>query len=333
MLLAAIDIGTVTTRLLIADLIIDKDKTGQTLGGDSKIIEIARYMKITHLGAGLAAAGVISAAAMSREVAAAKWLMEKIEECQSRLGRPVETIRVVATSAMRDAKNSQVLIDQLARIGLEVNVISGKKEAELVFSGAISGMYPKETKHSSTILLVDVGGGSTELVLGQLLKGEKRKAKTLRELSLNIGSSKITEKYLKGDPPSFDDVCVAKAYVKDEMSAFFKDTAGIPDEIIAVAGTATTVVSVRDEMVNYDPLKVHGSVVTTDQFNEVFAKLIAVDTGKRKKIIGLEPDRASVILGGLIILQQAINLSGLSSFTVSESDILQGILYDLAKDL
>jgi exopolyphosphatase/guanosine-5'-triphosphate,3'-diphosphate pyrophosphatase len=369
MRLAAIDLGTVTSRLLIADV----DSAG--------IHELERSMRITHLGEGLSATGTISSAAIEREVTACTDFLATIAATD---GGPVEQIDAVATSAMRDASNSKVVLTALREAGLEVTVIAGEREAQLSFLGTLSGFAnpslsfcalvdspvgcqgssepanatsgvavktvtkqhhickaqnPRgghadqdlvvQQNHGSSssapVLTVDVGGGSTEVILGTLT-GKPPTPQIHKERSFNIGSRRITDRFLPTDPPSKEELHQAKTWIYDEMQAYFASFETKPAVMIAVAGTATTAVTVRDAMVEYDPWKVHGAVVTTEELDRVLRKLAALDLEQRKQTIGLEPGRASVIVGGLLVLQSVLQLAGLPAFTVSETDILHGIL-------
>jgi exopolyphosphatase/guanosine-5'-triphosphate,3'-diphosphate pyrophosphatase len=350
--LAAIDLGTVTSRLLIADV------------ADDGIHELERHMRITHLGEGLNETGVIGAAALERERAACRDFLAAIRAVERREGRPVERVVAVATSAMRDARNSDEVCDALAAEGLEVEVITGIREARLSFAGTLSGFFAdgapsgdgapgrgvapggdgardrrgvasgggdahsrgvaRNALAGRVVLTVDVGGGSTELICG-VLEGS-REPRVLSEHSFNIGSRRLTDRFLTDDPPSAEDMSRAGAWVRDETREYFASLEQKPELMIAVAGTATSVVSVRDRLAEYDPWKVHGSWVAAGELDKVLYDLAKLDLSRRARCVGLEPGRAPVILGGLITLRAAQELVGLDSFMVSETDILHGIL-------
>jgi exopolyphosphatase/guanosine-5'-triphosphate,3'-diphosphate pyrophosphatase len=344
--LAAIDLGTVTSRLLIADVT------------DDGICELERHMRITHLGEGLSETGVIGAAAIERERAACRDFLAAIRAVEQREGRAVERVIAVATSAMRDARNSDEVCDALAEEGLEVEVITGIREARLSFSGTLSGFSDdgvlsggggdgvlsrddgpgrgapcnasagKRQATGRPVLTVDVGGGSTDLICG-VIEGS-RKPHILSEHSFNIGSRRLTDRFLAGDPPSVEDMSRADTWVRDQMREYFTSLEQRPELMIAVAGTATSVVSVRDRLAQYDPWKVHGSRVSAAELDKVLYYLAKLDLSHRARCVGLEPGRAPVILGGLITLRVVQELVGLDSFVASETDILQGILLDAA---
>jgi exopolyphosphatase/guanosine-5'-triphosphate,3'-diphosphate pyrophosphatase len=140
----------------------------------------------------------------------------------------------------------------------------------------------------------------------------------------------VTDRFLQDDPPSASSVARAIAWTKDEMRGYFADLTQRPQAMIAVAGTAVSAVSVREALEDYDPWKVHASSVTMAELDKMLYELAELDLAARRAHIGLEPDRASVIVGGLLVLHVALELVGLDSFTVSETDILHGILLDAA---
>jgi exopolyphosphatase/guanosine-5'-triphosphate,3'-diphosphate pyrophosphatase len=309
--LAAIDLGTVTARLLIADV------------DDRGIHELERHARITHLGEGLYETGRVGAAAIERELAACADFFAAIQALELREGRPVERVVAVATSAMREAQNSDEVIGALRERGLEVEVISGVREARLSFAGTLSGFAADGVLTGQTVLTVDVGGGSTELICG----GADAPAAPI-EQSFAIGSRRVTDLFLNSDPPSSDELARAARWTRDGMREYFEALDAKPSLMIAVAGTATTTVSVRDKMLDYDPAKIHGARVTALELDGVLSRLASLPLEQRLACPGLEPGRASVIVGGLITLQAALELAALDAFTVSETDILHGILLD-----
>ncbi|MDR3036929.1 MAG: hypothetical protein LBU31_00750 [Coriobacteriales bacterium] len=321
MRLAAIDLGTVTARLLIADVC------------DGVISERRRLMRITHLGEGLNETGIIGAPAIEREVRAYKDFLTAIAATERDDGLPVECVSAVATSAMRDAANSGEVLARLGEVGLEPAIIAGAREAELSFRGTLSGFAAGATPgrvvalEDTTILTLDVGGGSTEVILGSF-EGGRAVPRILKGCSFNIGSQRVTDRFLAGNPPSPDELASARAWVRAEMRGYFEGLTPCPQRVIAVAGTATTAITVRDATIDYDPWKVHGAVMTAEELTNMLNKLAYLDLAKRKLCPGLEPARASVIVGGLLVLEVALELAGVDAFTVSETDILHGILLD-----
>jgi exopolyphosphatase/guanosine-5'-triphosphate,3'-diphosphate pyrophosphatase len=294
---AAIDIGTVTTRLLVA--------------------EVARRSIITQLGEGWTATGVLSDDAMARVCWAVAGFLAEAQV----LGATRHV--AVATSASRDAANAQEFLERLAAVGLRPEIISGEREAYLTFSGAT---YSFE---GDGLLVVDVGGGSTELVYGNVTREADARAVEIEAArSFDVGSRRITEQFLASDPPTAHEIDEAAGMVASELAPFFGGLRERPREMIAVAGTATSLAAIEQELDPYDPERVHGFRLSGAALLTAFRHLAALRLEERKKVVGLEPDRAGVIVGGALILQTALALSGLTSTLVSEHDILYGMVLD-----
>ncbi|MCI2242783.1 Ppx/GppA family phosphatase [Adlercreutzia faecimuris] len=305
---AAIDIGTVTCRMLVADV----DASGA-------IAELDKEYAITNLGEGVDASGVLAPAAMARVLAAVDRYVA-VRDALAEPGRPVTTI-AMATSAARDAANAAEFAALLAECGVTLAVIPGEREAALSFLGASSD-FPDET-----VAVVDIGGGSTEVVAG------RAGAVPAMAHSFNVGCRRVTERFFRADPPSADELAAARAWVRDEMGPFFaRLRADVPvDRLIAVAGTATTVVSVREAMASYDSARVHRAFVSADDLRAVAARLEALPLAERERVVGLDPGRAPVIVAGMVILEEVLAQSGRPGFTVSESDILHGMVLEAAR--
>lgn len=303
---AAIDIGTVTCRMLVADVL-----------PDGSIKELDKEYEITNLGEGVDATGFLKPEAIERTVAA----VARYCAVRDALGSNIPTI-AMATSASRDAQNVQLFVSSLAKLGVELSVIPGGEEAQLSFAGASSDFAGER------LLVSDIGGGSTELVLG--VGGD---APSWMH-SFNVGCRRVTEKFLHSDPPATCELAQARAWVRAELGPLFSqglEAAGAPERLVAVAGTATTVVSVRDKMATYDSAKVHGQLVTRAQLDEVFERLAAMPVEQRQQVVGLDPKRAAVIVAGFMVLQELLDLAGMGGFTVSEHDILHGMLLRVAQ--
>lgn len=302
---AAIDIGTVTTRLLIADV------------SAEGIREVARSTDITHLGEGLAASGELSARAIERVRTAIAGYAATMAE----LG--VHRIEAVATSASRDASNAHEFIGALAPYGVKPQVIEGSREAYLSFLGATSQMDIER------VLLDDIGGGSTELVYGSATgPATDRRVEISMARSFDIGSRRLTEAYLRSDPPTITELGAARSHAVEMLRPYFDALGERPAALVSVAGTATTVVSVLREMEPYDPAAVHGSIVTGADVSDVLETLAALPLEARARVVGLHPGRAGVIVAGILVLETVMALSGTDSTIVSEHDILYGILLD-----
>lgn len=305
---AAIDIGTVTCRMLVADI----DEEG-------RLRELDREYAITNLGEGVDASGVLKPEAMSRVLDVVARYQEVLSDFE-RSGRPVR-VTAVATSAARDARNAGEFERLLAERGIELSVIPGAREAALSFAGASCDFLGER------LLVVDIGGGSTEVVAG------RAGGDPVRARSFDIGCRRVTEKFLASDPPSDRELECARQWTREGMRPFFEELRAsgfFLDRLVAVAGTATTVVAVRERMRVYDTARVHKALVTRADLDAVSERLQSVALSERERIVGLDPGRAPVIVAGMVILQTVLDLAGVDSFTVSESDILHGIVLDAA---
>ena len=307
---AAIDIGTVTCRMLVADV----DAAGA-------IHEVDREYAITNLGEGVDAAGVLAPAAILRTVETVGGYCA-VRDRLAEQGVPIVKTVAVATSASRDAENSDEFVQRLAKLGVVLSVIPGSKEAGLSFSGA-SCDFPGQD-----LMVVDIGGGSTEMVVGRAGQAPAWAH------SFDIGCRRVTEKFIRTDPPASDELDRAREWVSQQLARRLGEAgkAGItPERLVAVAGTATTVVAVRDQMRVYDSTKVHKALVTRQQLDRQYAELAAMPLEQRSQVVGLDPGRAPVIVAGLVIMQAVMDAVGVDGFTVSETDILHGIILDAAK--
>ena len=316
MRLAAIDYGTVTTRLMVAEV---------TDGGVQVLL---RKTTITHLGEGLAAGGFIIPAAKERILTVTRGYLTDIAALID--GDAAEKTVAIATSALRDATNSDEVSVALRELGVEVEIIAGAREAELSFIGAVSGFSSGEgSVVGKDILVVDIGGGSTEIIKG-IVRAEAQsvQSKVTQAHSFDIGSRRVTDMFLQGDPYTAEELQQAREWITGQVEPFFTALESQPQQMLAVAGAATTVVSIRDQMQTYDAEQVHGALVQGDELAAITRSLASMTLQQRQSVIGLEADRSSVIVGGLLVLEAVLELSGLPAFTVSESDILQGVLLD-----
>lgn len=304
---AALDIGTVTCRLLIADVT------------DGRLEQMHRESAITDLGEGVDATGMLSDAAMKRvDDQVAQYL--KVIEAYTTVDRPI-TIIANATSASRDAKNSKVFTDMLARRGVRLSVIPGDREAALSFLGASAGY------RGQRLLVADVGGGSTELIAG--VGGQE----PVFEHSFNIGCRRVTERFLRADPPTAREIRVAVNWFDSQFEGFFarlRQNRFDIQRVVAVAGTATSVVSIDEAMDPYDSDRVDKAVVSEETLRDVGSRLANMTLAERLHVTGLQPGRAPVIVAGMLILRSILKHAEKHTFTVSESDILQGMIMDEA---
>ena len=312
MRIAAIDIGTVTSRLLVADV----DARG--------VRQVARRSVITNLGEGVDAAGELKPEAIERTVAQVAEYRRVIDECSK--DAPVDRIVALATSASRDARNASDFVSRLSGIGVELSVIAGEREASLSFLGASNDFRDQD------LLFADIGGGSTELVFG---RADGDGGSLVPELTLhdshsfNIGCRRMTERFLAGDPPTSAELSAASDWAHETLAPFFEN-GHTCERLVAVAGTPTSVVAVRDALVPYDSSKVHGVHVSRAEFDEVARRMWELPLAERMKVPGIQPKRAGIFPAGLVILGAVMDLAGIDGFTVSESDILIGIILDAA---
>lgn len=300
---AAIDIGTVTCRMLVVDV------------GESGLHELTREYVITNLGEGVDATGELKPEAMERVVRAIDGFLA-VRDSLSTPDHPVVRTVAVATSAARDARNAADFAARLRERGIELSVIPGAREAALSFSGASIDFSGER------LMVVDVGGGSTEVVMG--MGG----VEPVCAHSFNVGCRRVTEKFLASDPPAPEELARARAWIHEKMASWFAEQsreAADLERVVAVAGTATTVVSIRDRMETYDSSRVHKARVSRQELLEVYERLAALPLSARKKVVGLDPKRAPVMVAGLLILLEVLDFAGIDAFTVSETDILHGI--------
>ncbi len=305
---AALDIGTVTCRLLVADV-----EAGA-------LAEVAKEYAITDLGVDVDATGCLTEAAMERVLATVDRYLEVLARCNA--ARPVDGLIAMATSAARDASNADEFTARLAERGVKLAVIPGQREAALTFTGA-AGDFPDEN-----LLVVDIGGGSTEIVAGR--RGEDPVASH----SFNVGCRRVTERFLHDDPSAPEQVAAARAWIREEMLPYFQQLAAdgfAIERVVAVAGTATSVVAIRERMTAYDSSRVHKACVTLDELRAIEAALAARPLDERKATVGLDPKRAGVIVAGFIILEEVLGLAHADSYTASESDILNGMILEAAR--
>lgn len=302
--IAAFDCGTNSLRILVADL--DPD-TGRAR-------ELAREMRIVRLGEGVDSTGRISDVAMHRVHAAVEDFAAIAERHQ------VERVRFCATSAARDARNAEDFVAGVrARVGVEPEVLSGDEEARLSFSGATRSMQTSTLPRP--YLVVDIGGGSTELILG----GTDVEAAQ----SLDIGSVRITERHLRSSPPTREQVAAARADVETMLDTVDIDLASA-GSVIGVAGTVTTIAAGALRLRAYEPNLIHHSVIDVASVQGTVRMLLAMGTQAREALGYMHPGRADVIGGGGLILTHLLRRTTVRSILVSEQDILDGIAWSMS---
>jgi exopolyphosphatase / guanosine-5'-triphosphate,3'-diphosphate pyrophosphatase len=302
---AVVDIGSNSTRLLIAEL--DDGRVRR---------ELVRRTTITRLGAGVDAAGHLNDEAMERVYAALEGYRALIED------NDADTRLAVLTSAVRDAANGDEFAETVkTRFGLVPHILAGDDEARLTFLGATSERDQADRKPT---LVIDIGGGSTELVIGT-------GAKMSFHVSNQAGVVRQTERHIRSDPPAAPEL---DALAQDARAILAR---GVPEEhrtavshAIAVAGTATSLASIAQELQPYDPEKVEGYVLSEAECRQILDRLAALTLDERRQVKGLHPDRAPTIVAGVVILIEILNLFGLNDVEVSEHDILRGAAIGLS---
>jgi exopolyphosphatase / guanosine-5'-triphosphate,3'-diphosphate pyrophosphatase len=309
MRVAVVDIGTNSTRLLIADV----DPATDT------VVEVVRRSQVTRLGQGVDAGGSLSEEAIARVLHTLDAYLSEIHAhgCARNLA--------VLTSAVRDAANGASFAARVRDYGLDAHILSGEEEAQLTFLGAMSGR-PDHTSAGEPTVVIDVGGGSTEFVVG-------RSHTAGFHVSLPAGVVRMSERHIHSDPPSPHEL---QSLAYDTRAIFLT---GLPPEErapvtrgIAVAGTATSAAAIDQELDPYDPARVHGYPLLLATVELLLARLADMTEAHRRELVGLHPDRAPTIVAGMLLLGEAMRAFELDRVEVSERDILHGGALHLAHE-
>ncbi|NKY46173.1 Ppx/GppA phosphatase family protein [Nocardia cerradoensis] len=310
---AAVDCGTNSIRLLIADV-----------GADGHLTDVHREMRIVRLGKGVDATGELNPEAIERTRVALHDYVDRM------IDAGVSRVRMVATSATRDARNRDDFFTmtgvELGRVvpGAQAEVITGDEEARLSFAGAVGELSSAE----GPFVVVDLGGGSTEVVLGD-------SSGVQEAYSADIGCVRITERCLHGNPPTGEEVASARFFASQQLAQAF---GVVPVERartwVGVAGTMTTIAAVALNLPEYDSDRVHLTRLTFDQLREVCHRLIGMNHDERAALGPMHPGRVDVIGGGAVITEvladELARRAGISELIVSEHDILDGIALSIA---
>lgn len=304
---AVIDIGTNSTRLLVADV---DPATGA-------VEELHRESKVTRLGDRVDAGGKLSEEAIGRVFATLTDYRATIEgfECEANLA--------VLTSAVRDAANGAEFTERVcSEFGLDARVLSGEEEAQLTFLGAMSD---RDGSSFEPTVVIDIGGGSTEFIVGA-------NHTATFHVSVQAGVLRMSERHIHTDPPAPSEL---QDLAADTRTIFLS---GVPSEqrtsverAIAVAGTATSAAAIDQELEPYDPERVHGYPLLLATVELLIARLADMTEAQRRGVVGLHPDRAPTIVAGMILLDEAMRAFGLDQVEVSEHDILRGGTLRLAR--
>jgi exopolyphosphatase / guanosine-5'-triphosphate,3'-diphosphate pyrophosphatase len=302
---AAVDLGTNSIRLLVA----------RWTQGDDALQELARDMVITRIGQGVDRTSHLSPQALSRTLHVLR------RYCRRARALGAERIHLAATSAVRDAENRDQLAEAVERLtGEPMEVLTGDQEGSLTFLGAIRGLQAPPP-----YLVLDIGGGSTEFVLG-----DREPAKIL---SIQVGSVRLTERFVRSDPPSYSELASLEAAVDDALFAV-EDRIPVHDArtLVAVAGTSTTVQAIALGLPEYDPERLHRSSLSREAAERVFQLLVDMTTAERRDLPVMAPGREDVIPAGAAILVGVMHRWGFSEAVVSETDILDGLAYRMVED-
>jgi len=308
---ATIDIGTNSVLLLVAD----------SEGGALR--PVLERATVTRLGEGVDKNRRLLPAACERTLAC---LSDYAQQLRT-LG--VSRLDAVGTSAMRDAAGGQDFVARAAAIlGVAPRVIDGNEEARLTFAGALSGLpAPSGTSENGKVTVFDIGGGSTEIIVGTSSATTRRIAAAV---SLNIGSVRLFERHVRSDPPSAEEM----RNVQRDIRLALVD-APKPDEdatLVGVAGTVTQLAALELELTPYDSTRVHGHRLTRRSVDRLAARLASLDLAQRRALPGMEPARADVLVVGSAIAQAVLEWSGASEVVVSDRGVRWGLAEELAAD-
>jgi exopolyphosphatase/guanosine-5'-triphosphate,3'-diphosphate pyrophosphatase len=290
MRVSAIDIGTNSVRQLICDV------------EDGNLVKLRKDVKITRLGEGLIKTGKLSSNAVQRTIATIEEFVSMAEK------EGVDAIYAFATSAMREAKNKELFLDNFSKFDITLDILDSDTESLFGYIGAVKG-----TKLDRA-LVIDIGGGSTELAY----KGFE----FIKE-SFDIGAVKLTEEFVKNDPPSLEEYNDMRLYVIDTLI----NSIGKYSEIgglVGIGGTITSLAAVSQQLEVYSEEKVHGYVLEKEEIKRILDKFMSMPLEERKKVAGLQPERADIIIAGTAILLTLLEMFNKREIIVSEWDNLEG---------
>jgi exopolyphosphatase/guanosine-5'-triphosphate,3'-diphosphate pyrophosphatase len=313
MRVGAIDCGTNSIRLLIADV-----------AQDGTLTDVVRLMRVVRLGQGVDATGRLADEALERTFAAAEEYAELLRAHGVEAGR----LRFVATSATRDARNRDVFTSGIrSRLGVAPEVVTGAEEAALSFAGASSVL---SFEPADKVLVVDLGGGSTEFVVGTA-------GGVLAARSADMGSVRFTERYLQSDPPTGDQIAAAETEVGEHLEQVLEDVP-LADvtRVVGVAGSITTVTAHALALPEYQPGRIHGATLTLDDIDPAAGSLLGMSRSERAALPYMHPGRVDVIGAGALIWRTVLRrlavltAGSVAGATSSEHDILDGIALGVA---
>jgi exopolyphosphatase/guanosine-5'-triphosphate,3'-diphosphate pyrophosphatase len=306
---AVVDIGTNSTRLLIAD--VDP--------ADASLSEVLRRSRVTRLGDGVDRSGSLSQAAIAR-------VLSTLHDYRTQIDAHGCTANVaVLTSAVRDATNGDGFARRVREeYALDARILPGEEEARLTFLGAMSGERMRGAPRGLATVVIDIGGGSTEFIVGS-------DGHAGFHTSLPAGVVRMSERHIHSDPPTSSELAAiaadADAVLTDGLPA--AERANVAHGI-AVAGTATSAAAIEQKLDPYDPVRVDGYTLTIGAVEKLLQSLAAMTDDERRAVAGLHPDRAPTIVAGMVLMREALRAFALDQVTVSERDILHGAALQLA---
>lgn len=309
-----IDIGTVTARLALV------------LSKEGRLLSVEKNSVIVNLGEGLAQTGALDAVAVERCVATVAHFVDEARAWGA--SRACCTL----TAAARRAGNAEVLLGRLRELGLDPEVIPGELEGTLTFLGVAQDFV------GEPLLVVDSGGGSTELAYG--CYGCPGQAEQVAQLeiaqvkSAPVGARVLTDQFLQSDPPTAAELGRARAFAQDLIAdALLERRGSAAPRLVCVGGTATTLVALAKSLEPYDPAQVHLAQLSAGQVKDLTARLAALPVDRRTQLAGLQPKRAGVIVGGALCIGAVLGATGADLLTVSEHDLLWGLALTCARVL
>jgi exopolyphosphatase/guanosine-5'-triphosphate,3'-diphosphate pyrophosphatase len=314
---AAVDCGTNSLRLLVADVDLDR----------AELTDLTRRMEIVRLGEGVDETGRLAPAALARTIGVLRGYADVIA------GFAAQSVRMVATSATRDAGNAAEFVGLVSEVlGVAPEVLTGAGEAILSFTGATAELA---ADHGGPFLVADIGGGSTEFVLGGAAApgGAGAAESTVHAISVNIGCVRMTERHLRGDPPAAREIVAATADIDAALDAV-ADAVPVPEAktLVGLAGSVTTVAAIAMGLPAYDAARIHHARVSAADVHAVTLALLSQTRAVRAGIGVMHPGRVDVIGGGALVLDRIMDRFGFSEVLVSEHDILDGMAWSLARD-
>jgi exopolyphosphatase/guanosine-5'-triphosphate,3'-diphosphate pyrophosphatase len=301
MRVAAIDCGTNSIRLLVADVV------------DGRLLDVTRRMEIVRLGEGVDRTGRLDPRALERTLTALRTYADEIERLE------VARVRMIATSATRDAKNRDEFVTGVrAILGIDPEIVSGDEEASLSYVGAT-----RELTVGSPYLVVDIGGGSTEFVLGA--------ESLIASVSIDIGCVRMTERHLRDDPPTKEQIEEACADIDGALEAVWAVVPVLQARtLVGLAGSVTTVAAMAMELPAYDAARIHHSRLNKMEVAQISDRLLTMSHSERAALPFMHPGRVDVIGAGALVLARLMRRFNFSEVVVSEHDILDGIAWSIA---